>query len=124
MNVRPLARLCGLLGGVCWAVRMVLSDGTAGDVLQWAGLALLFVGMFGLGTALVSRGAVWLQVIVGVAFPLLVWSVLEVIHGAGEAVVVDGLVGIAIAAACLLGLRPKGEGGERPPRRHVGAHAR
>ena len=124
MNVRPLARLCGLIGGACWAVRIVLDDGLLGEVLQWGGLALLFVGMFGLGTTLVSQGAVWLQVIVGVAFPLLVWSVLEVIHGSGEAVVVDGLVGIAIAAACLLALRPNGDGRERPPRRHVGAHAR
>jgi hypothetical protein len=124
MNVRPLARLCGLIGGACWAVRIVLDDGVVGEVLQWGGLVLLFVGMVGLGTTLVSQGAVWLQVIVGVAFPLLVWSVLEVIHGSGEAVVVDGVFGIVIAAACLLALRPTGEGDDRPPRRHVGAHAR
>ena len=104
--------------------RIVLDDGVLGEVLQWGGLALLSVGLFGLGTTLVSQGAVWLQVIVGVAFPLLVWSVLEVVRGSGDAVVVDGVVGIAIAAACLLALGPKGEGGERPPRRHVGAHAR
>lgn len=122
--MRPLARLCGLLGGVCWMARIVLDDGVLGEVLQWGGLALLSVGLFGLGTTLVSQGAVWLQVIVGVAFPLLVWSVLEVVRGSGDAVVVDGVVGIAIAAACLLALGPKGEGGERPPRRHVGAHAR
>jgi hypothetical protein len=123
MNVRPLARVCGVLGGVCWVVRWVLGDGTMGDALQWAGLLLLFVGMFGLGTALVNKGAVWLQVIVGVAFPLLVWSVVEVLHASGDPVVINAVVGVMIAAACGLTLGPK-DGGERPPRRHAGAHAR
>jgi hypothetical protein len=123
MNVRPLARVCGVLGGVCWVVRWVLGDGTMGDALQWAGLLLLFVGMFGLGTALVNKGAVWLQVIVGVAFPLLVWSVVEVLHASGDPVVINAVVGVMIAAACGLTLGPK-DGGERPPRRHTGAHAR
>jgi hypothetical protein len=123
MNVRPLARVCGVLGGVCWVVRWVLGDGTMGDALQWAGLLLLFVGMFGLGTALVSKGAVWLQVIVGVAYPLLVWSVVEVLHASGDPVLINAVVGVMIAAACGLTLGPE-DGGERPPRRHAGAHAR
>jgi hypothetical protein len=123
MNVRPLARVCGVLGGVCWVVRWVLGDGTMGDALQWAGLLLLFVGMFGLGTALVNKGAVWLQVIVGVAFPLLVWSVVEVLHASGDPVVINAVVGVMIAAACGLTLGPK-DGGERPPRRPPGAPAR
>ncbi|HET7194309.1 MAG TPA: hypothetical protein VFI99_04910 [Nocardioides sp.] len=124
MNVRPLARVCGLLGGLCWVARWVLGGGTVGDVLQWAGLVLLFVGLFGLGTALVNKGEVWLQVIVGVAFPLLVWSVVEVLHASGDPVVIDAVVGVMIAATCVLALGPRGEGGQRPPRRHAGAHAR
>jgi hypothetical protein len=124
MNVRPLARVCGLLGGLCWVVRWVLGDGAMGDALQWAGLLLLFVGMFGLGAALVSKGAVWLQVIVGVAFPLLVWSVVEVLHASGDGVMIDAVAGAVIAVACVLALGPGGDGGERPPRRHAGAHAR
>jgi hypothetical protein len=123
MNVRPLARVCGVLGGLCWVARWVLRGGTTGDALQWAGLLLLFVGMFGLGTALVNKGAVWLQVIVGVAFPLLVWSVVEVFHASGDPVVINAVVGVLIAAACGLALGPKDDG-ERPPRRHAGAHAR
>jgi len=69
--VRPHARACGVLGGLCWVARWLIGDGTVGDALQWAGLVLLFVGLFGLGTSLVNKGAVWLQVIVGVALPLL-----------------------------------------------------
>jgi uncharacterized membrane protein YjjP (DUF1212 family) len=102
----------------------VLGGGAAGDALQWAGLLLLFVGMFGLGTALVNKGAIWLQVIVGVAFPLLVWSVVEVLHASGDPVVINAVVGVLIAAACVLALGNGGDGGERPPRRHAGAHAR
>jgi uncharacterized membrane protein YjjP (DUF1212 family) len=123
MNIRTLARVCGLLGGACWVVRLV-RGGEVGDPLYWAGLALLFVGMFGLGTMLVSKGAVWLQVIVGIAFPLLVWSVVEVVHTAGDPVVIDAVVGVLIAGTCLLALGRSGGGEEKPPRRHAGAHAR
>jgi hypothetical protein len=124
MNVRPLARVCGLLGGLCWVARWVLGGGTFGDLLQWVGLLLLFVGLFGLGTALVNKSIIWLQVIVGVAFPLLVWSVVEVLHASGDPVVINAIVGILIAVACVLALGAEGDGGERPPRRHAGAHAR
>jgi len=124
MNVRPLARACGLLGGLCWVARWVLGGGTVGDALQWVGLLLLFVGLFGLGTALVNKGEVWLQVIVGVALPLLVWSVVEVLHASGDPVVINAVAGVLIAAACGLALGSGGDGGERPPRRHAGAHAR
>jgi hypothetical protein len=122
MNIRALARICGLLGGACWVVRLV-RGGEVGDPLYWAGLALLFVGLCGLGAALVSKGAVWLQVIVGVAFPLLVWSVVEVLHASGDPVVIDAIFGILIAGTCLLALGRSGGGDERP-RRHAGAHAR
>ena len=41
-----------------------------------------------------SAGArVWLRVIVGIAFPALVWSVLEVFRAAGDPEVVDGVFG-------------------------------
>jgi len=94
------------------------------DLLYWAGLAFLSVALYVLGTTLVSKGAVWLQAIVGIAFPLLVWSVVEVVHPAGDPVVIDAVVGILIAGASLLALRGSGDGGEKPPRRHAGAHAR
>ena len=79
---------------------------------------------FGLGTTLVCKGALWLQVIVGIAFPLLVWSVVEVIHSAGDPVVIDAVVGVLVGGASLLALGQSGGGNERPPRRHAGAHAR
>ncbi len=100
------------------------SGGGTVDALYWAGLALLFVALFGLGTALVNKGAVWLQVIVGIAFPLLVWSVVEVVHSAGDPVVIDAVVGVLIAGVSLLALGQSRGGDEKPPRRHAGAHAR
>ena len=121
--MRPVARVCGVLGGACWLVRVGF-DGTLGDALQWAGMALLLVGLFGLGTAFVSKGAVWLQVIVGIAFPLLVWSVVEVVRGAGDPAVVNAVAGVLVAAACALALRPDRGEEDDPPRRHAGAHAR
>jgi hypothetical protein len=124
MNVRPLARVCGLLGGASWLARAVLGDGSLGEALQWIGLVLLFVGLFGLGTLFVSKGAVWLQVIVGVAFPLLVWSVVEVVNRAGDPVIINAVVGVLVAVACVTTLGSGGGGDEKPPRRHAGAHAR
>src|SRR5688572_31052596 len=98
MNLRALARVSGLLGGVCWVARMLLdrggSEGGMVDALYWAGLVLLFVALVGFDTTLVNKGAVWLQAIVGIAFPVLVWSVVEVLHGAGDPVVIDAVVGI------------------------------
>jgi hypothetical protein len=123
MNVRPLARVCGVLGGACWLAR-VFFDGTLGDALQWAGLGLLLVGLFGLGTTFVSKSAVWLQVIVGIAFPLLVWSVVEVLAGEGDPVVFNAVVGVIVAVACAIVLGRDEGGDERPPGRHAGAHAR
>jgi hypothetical protein len=123
MNVRALARVCGLLGGACWAVRLVLG-GEPGDAFYWAGLALLFVGLFGLGTALVSKEALWLQVIVGVALSLLVWSVVEVVHASGDPVAIDAVAGILIGVTCLLALGRQRRGDKSSTRRHAGAHAR
>jgi hypothetical protein len=127
MNVRPLARISGLLGGACWVARMLLDRGDSGagivDALYWAGLVLVFVALFGLGTMFVSKGTVWLQVIVGIAFPLLIWSVLEVVRSGGDTVVLDAVVGVLIAGISLLALR-SARGDEKPPRRHAGAHAR
>ncbi len=129
MNLRALACACGLLGGAVWVVRLVLDRGDGGGVvdgLYWAGLLLLFVALVGFGTALVSKGAVWLQAIVGIAFPVLVWSVVETLHAAGDPVVVDAVVGVAIAGVSAVALR-KALGRERPPKppkRTAGAHAR
>jgi hypothetical protein len=123
MNVRPVARICGLIGGACWLARVSFDD-ALGDALQWCGLGLLLVGLFGLGTTFVSKSAVWLQVIVGIAFPLLVWSVVEVLAGGGDPVVFHAVVGVLVAVACAILQGRVERGAERSPRRHAGAHAR
>ena len=126
MDPRTYARAAGLLGGLSWVVRLVLDlngsgSGTPSDLLRWAGLVLLAVALAALGASLVSRSALWLRVIVGVAFPLLVWSVLEVLHPAGDPEAVDGVFGALAAVVAAVGLLRS-----RPPRRRTpaGAHSR
>lgn len=128
MNVRAMARVAGLIGGGCWVARLLL-DRTAGggemvDLLYWVGLVPVFVALFGLGTMFVNKGEIWLQVIVGIAFPLLVWSLVEVLHAAADPALIDAVVGLLIAGAALRVLGHSGSGDEKPPRRHAGAHAR
>ena len=125
MNLRALACVCGLLGGAAWVARAVL-DGAIADLFFWAGLVLLFLALVGLGTTLVSKGAVWLQAIVGIAFPLLVWSVVATLHEAGDPVVVDAVVGVGVAVVSMVALRKALSRGRppKPPKRTAGAHAR
>jgi hypothetical protein len=121
--------VAGVVGGVSWMARLGLdlagigSDGLLA-ALQWGGLVLLGVAMFGLGLGLVSRSAAWLQAIVGIALPLLVWSVVEVLHDAGDPVVIDGFVGLVVAALCGAALGRRSEERQPRPRRTHGAHAR
>ena len=126
MDPRTYARAAGLLGGLSWVARFVLDlngsgAGTPSDLLQWVGLVLLAVALAALGVSLVSRSALWLRVIVGVAFPLLVWSVLEVLHPGSEPAAVDGVFGALVAVVAAAGLLRS-----RPPRRRTkaGAHSR
>lgn len=127
MHLRTVTRVAGIAGGLCWLVRYVLDaagsgDGTPAEALYWAGLVLLFVALAGFGTQLVSSSALWLQAIVGVAFPLLVWSVLEVLDPGTDPSLVDAIFGGALLLLCLRELvrsRP-----ERAPRRAHGAHSR
>lgn len=91
MSLRSVATACGLVGGLCWVVRALVDQ----DVLLWAGLALLGVAAAAAGAALVSSSAVPLRVLVAVAFPLLVWSVLELVRDAGPDRSVDAAFGAA-----------------------------
>ena len=126
MDPRTYIRAAGLLGGVSWFTRFVLDlngsgTGTPADVLWWVGLVLLSIALAALGVSLVSRSALWLRVIVGVAFPVLVWSVLEVLHPAGNPEGIDGVFGALVAVVAVFGLLRS-----RPPRQpsRAGAHAR
>jgi hypothetical protein len=104
MDPRTIARFAGLLGGLCWAGRLLVDAGAADDALHGGGLLLLTVAFAAFGAGLVSSGAAWLRALVAVALPLLVWSVLEALHPAGDPEVVDGVVGVVVGlgAAVLL----------------------
>jgi hypothetical protein len=128
MDPHTLARWSGLVGGLCWLVRFVVDlagSGTGGlaDVLYWFGLVLLAVARAATGAGLVSRSAVWLRTIVAVAFPLLVWSVLEVLHPAGNPRAIDGVFGLVMVGVSAAGLRTARPAG-RPRSRSAGAHSR
>ena len=127
MNLRTVTMGVGVLGGVCWVLRLVLDVAGSGngaflDVLEWAGLVMVGVALAALGAGLVGKSELWLRVIVALAFPLLVWSVLEVLRPAGNPAVVDGLLGAVVLATCARRLTRDG-GPAAAPRAH-GAHAR
>ena len=142
MDPYTLARLAGLVGGLCWVARFVAGGGGAvGGGLYYLGALLVAVALVAAGAGLVSTSATWLRAIVGVAFPLLVWSVLEVLHQNGNATTIDGVVGLVVAvvsATQLARSKPpkpptssrsaKPRGGERragrSTGRSTGSHAR
>ncbi len=93
MSLRVLAAAVGVLGGGCWVARWAAGDPAWGDGAHWAGLVLLAVALAVVGAGLVSRSALWLRVIVAIAFPALVWSVYAVVRGSGDAIALDGVVG-------------------------------
>jgi len=98
MSLRSVATAFGLVGGLCWVARIF------GDhqVLEWAGFVLLGVAVAVAGAALVSSSALPLRLLVAVAFPLLVWSVLEVLREAGPDRTVDALFGAAAVVTSLV----------------------
>ena len=142
MDPYTLARLAGLVGGLCWVARFVAGGGGAvGGGLYYLGALLVAVALVAAGAGLVSTSATWLRAIVGVAFPLLVWSVLEVLHQNGSATTIDGVVGLVVAVVAATQLArskppkpptssrsPKPRGGERragrSTGRSTGSHAR
>jgi len=142
MDPYTLARLAGLVGGLCWVARFVAGGGGAvGGGLYYLGALLVAVALVAAGAGLVSTSATWLRAIVGVAFPLLVWSVLEVLHQNGNATTIDGVVGLVVAVVAATQLarskppKPptssrsaKPRGGERragrSTGRSTGSHAR
>ena len=103
MSTRTLIKLAGVVGGLCLlgqaAVNQYDAAGAAVNALYWGGVALVVVALVGMGTALVS-GATWLRLIVGAAFPLLVWAVISVLHDNADDNVVDGGFGLGLALIC------------------------
>jgi ammonia channel protein AmtB len=123
MNRRTVVLLAALVGGLSWVGRWLAGGtGVLPDLLEWVGLVLLAVAVAGLGAGLVSSSALWLQGIVGVAFPLLVWSVIEVLSDSSDGVAVHGVAGVLAILAAVLAWRRQAPD-PAPPRR-AGAHAR
>jgi len=126
MGMRAVGPVAGVLGGLCWALRWV-SDATGvatdwGDSVRWLGLVLLGTALVAVGAGVVSRSALWLRVIVGVALPALVWSLYWAVRGDGDAVALDGVVGLLAAllsAVCLVVVRR----GVAPAAPRSGSHA-
>ena len=125
-----LARLAGVLGGLCWLGRALLDDGDGPtsviDALHWGGAALLVIALLGIGAGLVS-GLVALRVVVAICLALLGWAVLEFLHQQYDDRGVDGVLGVLMALYCLAGLllrrRHTDDGEPRQPRRSSGSHA-
>jgi hypothetical protein len=125
-DVRALGPVAGLLGGLCWVARWVADlTGTAADwadAASWVGLGLLAVALAVVGAGLVSRSALWLRLIVAVAFPLLVWSIYSVVRGEGSTVALDGAIGL-LAVVLSLVYAVVGRRGATPAAPRRGSHA-
>jgi hypothetical protein len=128
VTATTLARLAGVLGGLCWLVRAVLDDGDGPEslinALHYGGLALIVIALLGIGAGLVS-GLVALRVVVAICLVALAWAVLEFLHQQYADRGVDGVLGALLAAYCLAGLvaRRRGRDDAPRPRRSSGSHA-
>ena len=111
--VRSLAQVAGVLGGLLWVLRLVVDRAvgvgpTTSAALLAAGAVLLAVAVLELGLRLVDRAPGWLRVVVAVGVVALTVSVVIVVRGSGESVVVDGALGVLGAVVCGLALRRRG----------------
>jgi hypothetical protein len=129
MTPTTLARVAGVLGGLCWLARAILDDGNGPtsliDALHWGGLALLALALLGIGAGLVS-GLPALRVVVAVCLVLLAWAVLEFLHSQYDDRRVDGILGVLVALYCVAGLisrRRRQDAEPRERRRSSGSHA-
>ena len=120
-----MAAIAGALGGLLWVARMALdlagSPDTTWMLLHLAGGVLLIVAYVGFGAGLVGSSAHWLQAIVGLCFPALVWSVLAMAEG-DHPELVDGIFGLGTIAASVVVIARERK--RRPPPKRAGAHAR
>ena len=106
VQLKTLIALGALVGGLCWIGELLAERaGAPGGVLtllMWVGLVLMTVAFLGAGINLVRIGNHWLEAVVGVATPALVWSVVWAFKGGdADPYVVDGVFG---ALAVLYGI--------------------
>jgi hypothetical protein len=107
MSYKTLAKIAGVVGGLCWLVQAAINQyeaaGAAVNALYWGGAALVLVSLVGAGAGLVS-GARWLRLLVGLCFPVLVFAVLSTLRAETSDNVVDGGFGLALALICAASL--------------------
>jgi uncharacterized membrane protein YfcA len=124
-----LARVAGILGGLCWIGRALLDDGDGPtsliDGLHYAGLALLVIALLGIGAGLVS-GLVALRVVVALCLVALAAAVVSFLHQQYSDRAVDGILGGLMVVYCVIGLlvrrRRPPDDDAREPHRSRGAH--
>jgi uncharacterized membrane protein YfcA len=130
MGLRVAAALTGLVGGLTWIAVLVFdrasADGVLVDALTFAGLFLLGVATLAAGASLVSRGAVWLRVVVAVCFVALVGSILELLADRfDDQAVYTGFGGLAAVVSIIALARSKRPAdGSVDEHRTGGTHAR
>jgi uncharacterized membrane protein YfcA len=125
-----LARVAGILGGLCWIGRALLDDGhgpsSVIDGLHYAGLALLVIALLGIGAGLVS-GLVALRVVVALCLVALAAAVVSFLHQQYSDRAVDGILGGLMVVYCVIGLlvrrRRTPDDDAREPHGSRGAHA-
>jgi hypothetical protein len=98
MTLRSVATAFGLVGGLCWVVRLLSEQ----EVLELAGFVLLGIASAAAGAALVSSSAVPLRMFVAVASSLLIWSVLELVRDAGPDRTIDAGFGTGFVVVALV----------------------
>lgn len=113
MTVRQLGGALGVLGGLVWLARWLLApaEGTA-DIMRYAGLVLVLLGLVCVGLTLVKGQALWLDIVVGFAAPALFWAIYEAIRSevAGQALLFHGILGILwllVGAALIVKGKPR-----------------
>ena len=111
VQLRTLVALGAILGGLCWIATYVPERVDSVDAMPsavwWAGLVLMTIAFLGGGINLVRMGNVWLELVVGLATPALVWSVVWAFKsGDADPVVVDGVFGaLAVVFGIVVFLR-------------------
>src|SRR5689334_13087874 len=97
MDLRRVAQLAGLAGGIAWVLASFLGDGSAAVALRWGGAILLTIALFGLGLLLVKSDVMLLRVFVALALPTLVWGVVALLRDSMGESLVDTVFGAAVA---------------------------
>jgi hypothetical protein len=97
MDLRRIAQLAGLAGGIAWVLASVLDDGSVAVGLRWVGAILLTFALFGLGLLLVKSDVMVLRVFVALALPTLVWGVVAILRDSVSESLVDTVFGAAVA---------------------------